>query len=112
MNDAIVSSIARAALQHLGGILIGRGLLTAGEADLLVGIGLGLVGLVWSILARRRAAQQATAAVQAARAEIPADVVPVLNQAAETARTVQEVAATVRDLAEGARASVVLKGSR
>ena len=99
MNDAIVSSVARALLQQLGGVLIGRGLLTAGEADLLVGALLGVVSLVWSILARRRAAQQATAAVQAARAEIPAEVVPVLNQAAEAAQTVKETAATVRDLA-------------
>ncbi|MBP0492140.1 hypothetical protein [Roseomonas indoligenes] len=108
--DTIVSSVARALLQVVAGSMIARGWLTADDANLLIGALVTLIALVWSILAKRRAAQVADAQVQAAQASIPPQVTRALDQTALATEAVRETAATVKGMADTLRNAVEPSG--
>ena len=48
MNRDQVNSFVRAGLQAAAGVLVAKGLLDTSVVEPLIGVGLALVGLVWS----------------------------------------------------------------
>lgn len=53
MFAQIVSSLARHALTAGGGYLVAQGAIDASQADLLIGAGVTIAGVVWSIIEKR-----------------------------------------------------------
>lgn len=52
MNTA-VGTLARHALTTGAGYLVGQGLIDAAQAEILVGVGMGVVALAWSFWEKR-----------------------------------------------------------
>jgi len=53
MNPALLG-IARHLLTFGAGYLASQGVISAGETEVFVGTGLGLIGIVWSIFEKRK----------------------------------------------------------
>lgn len=53
MLTTAVMGIARHALTLAGGFLVARGTLDAAAAETLVGAGVAIIGVVWSVLEKR-----------------------------------------------------------
>lgn len=57
MNVEIIKSVARHALTFGGGFIVQAGLIDNGQLDLVTGALVTIVGVVWSIYEKRKAAK-------------------------------------------------------
>lgn len=55
MNKDTILGIVRHVLTTSAGVLVGKGVLESGQVEVLVGALIGIVGVVWSIIAKKKA---------------------------------------------------------
>lgn len=58
MNAAIVLGIVRHVLTLAAGALASKGVIAHSETETLVGAGLGIIGIIWSALDKKRQAKR------------------------------------------------------
>lgn len=55
MDKEVVSGVVRHILTALGGVLVSKGVIEAGQVEMLVGSLVGIIGVAWSIYAKKKA---------------------------------------------------------
>lgn len=53
MFSQVVTLLARHALTAGGGYLVSKGLIDTGQAEILIGAGLAITGIAWSVIEKR-----------------------------------------------------------
>jgi len=56
--NPVVLGIARHVLTLVAGALASRGVIASSESEVVVGTGLGIVGIIWSIIDKKRQAKK------------------------------------------------------